>query len=85
MFLSCGDSLYDMFLEPDTTDSLRVNVNGVTGGSPMNVALGLNPMALLNTASILKAPRICPSLRMSSRIHYRMPSTPFTSVPTPPQ
>lgn len=42
MFLSCGDSLYDMFLEPDNTDNLRVVVNGVTGGSPMNVALGLS-------------------------------------------
>ncbi len=44
MFLSCGDSLYDMFLEPDSTDNLRVVVNGVTGGSPMNVALGLSRM-----------------------------------------
>lgn len=44
MFLSCGDSLYDMFLEPDSTDNLRVVVNGITGGSPMNVALGLSRM-----------------------------------------
>lgn len=41
MFLSCGDSLYDMFLEPNKTDSLQVTVKGITGGSPMNVAVGL--------------------------------------------
>ena len=41
MFLSCGDSLYDMFLEPDPEQSLQVVVNGVAGGSPMNVAVGL--------------------------------------------
>ncbi len=42
MFLSCGDSLYDMFLEQDSSDKLRVAVNGITGGSPMNVAVGLS-------------------------------------------
>lgn len=40
MFLSCGDSLYDMFLE-NLQPNLQVQVNGITGGSPMNVALGL--------------------------------------------
>ena len=42
MFLSCGDSLFDMFLEPDAEHSLQVKVNGVAGGSPMNVAVGLS-------------------------------------------
>ena len=41
MFLCSGDSLYDMFLEPDGEQSLQVQVNGVAGGSPMNVAVGL--------------------------------------------
>ena len=41
MFLSCGDSLYDMFLEPDGDQSQQVKVNGAAGGSPMNVAVGL--------------------------------------------
>ena len=40
MFLSCGDSLYDMFLE-NLQPNLQVQVNGITGGSPMNVAVGL--------------------------------------------
>jgi len=42
MFLSCGDSLYDMFLAHDREQSLQVNVEGVAGGSPMNVAVGLS-------------------------------------------
>jgi len=41
MFLSCGDSLYDMFLE-NLQPNLQVQVNGITGGSPMNVAVGLS-------------------------------------------
>lgn len=50
MFLSCGDSLFDMFVgersESGTPgdDNTRVSVNGVVGGSPMNVALGLSRM-----------------------------------------
>jgi len=42
MFLCCGDSLYDMFLERDGEQSQRVTVNGIAGGSPMNVAVGLS-------------------------------------------
>lgn len=42
MFLSCGDSLYDMFLTHDGEQSLQVKVDGVAGGSPMNVAVGLS-------------------------------------------
>ncbi len=42
MFLSCGDSLYDMFLEPAAEQSQQVKVNGAAGGSPMNVAVGLS-------------------------------------------
>lgn len=50
MFLSCGDSLFDMFVseQADTAaqgaDNTRISVNGVVGGSPMNVALGLSRM-----------------------------------------
>lgn len=47
MFLSCGDSLFDMFVGKQTgddasgADNTRISVNGVVGGSPMNVALGV--------------------------------------------
>ena len=41
MFLSCGDSLFDMFVDPSEVTDPTVNVNGITGGSPMNVAVGL--------------------------------------------
>ncbi len=41
MFLSCGDSLFDMFIQAAENDPLRVAVDGVAGGSPMNVAVGL--------------------------------------------
>jgi len=50
MFLSCGDSLFDMFVgeQIDTAeagaDNTRIAVSGVVGGSPMNVALGLARM-----------------------------------------
>lgn len=40
MFLSCGDCLFDLFAgaEPDPA---RIQLSGVVGGSPLNVALGL--------------------------------------------
>ena len=41
MFLSCGDSLYDMFVDSAGADGLELSVNGIAGGSPMNVAVGL--------------------------------------------
>jgi len=47
VFLSCGDSLFDMFIaaakngKHQNTDDTRISVEGVVGGSPMNVALGL--------------------------------------------
>ena len=41
MFLSCGDSLYDMFVDTAGADGLELSVNGIAGGSPMNVAVGL--------------------------------------------
>jgi len=45
VILSCGDSLFDMFVAAGTdtahADKTRVLVNGVVGGSPMNVALGM--------------------------------------------
>lgn len=48
MFLSCGDSLFDMFVAASTdggaggSDNTRISVKGVVGGSPMNVALGMS-------------------------------------------
>lgn len=50
MFLSCGDSLFDMFVSEQAdasdagADNTRISVSGVVGGSPMNVALGLARM-----------------------------------------
>jgi len=47
VFLSCGDSLFDMFVATGAesgnwqSDNTRVSVEGVVGGSPMNVALGV--------------------------------------------
>jgi len=47
VFLSCGDSLFDMFVTAGAgsnsqTDDTRIAVEGVVGGSPMNVALGMS-------------------------------------------
>ncbi len=46
MLLGCGDSLFDMFigeanLSGNGSDDTRISVEGVVGGSPMNVALGM--------------------------------------------
>ncbi|MEE9333626.1 MAG: carbohydrate kinase [Granulosicoccaceae bacterium] len=41
MFLSCGDSLFDLFVEADSEQAEKVSLNGGPGGSPMNVAFGL--------------------------------------------
>lgn len=47
MLLSCGDSLIDMFVAPadksdsKQSDTTRISVEGVVGGSPMNVAFGM--------------------------------------------
>jgi len=48
VFLGCGDSLFDMFVAasnnegmPKQKDDTRISVEGVVGGSPMNVALGM--------------------------------------------
>ncbi len=41
MFLSCGDSLFDLFVEADSAQAEKVSLNGGPGGSPMNVAFGL--------------------------------------------
>jgi len=46
VLLGCGDSLFDMFIgEADVAgnngDDTRISVEGVVGGSPMNVALGM--------------------------------------------
>ena len=49
MFLSCGDSLFDMFIgsgdaqNAEHADALgTVSIDGIVGGSPLNVALGLS-------------------------------------------
>lgn len=43
MFISCGDSLFDMFVAGGHAggDDTNIAINGVVGGSPMNVAFGL--------------------------------------------
>ncbi len=41
MFLSCGDSLFDLFVEADSAQAEKISLNGGPGGSPMNVAFGL--------------------------------------------
>lgn len=43
MFLSCGDSLFDMFSGP-SGDPYGIALDGHVGGSPLNVALGLARM-----------------------------------------
>ena len=40
MYLSCGDSLFDVFADPQT-DVATIGLKGRVGGSPLNVALGL--------------------------------------------
>ncbi|NDV85823.1 carbohydrate kinase [Aurantimonas aggregata] len=40
MFLSCGDSLFDLFAQ-DGEDVAAISLAGRVGGSPLNVALGL--------------------------------------------
>ncbi|MEE2953394.1 MAG: carbohydrate kinase [Pseudomonadota bacterium] len=40
MYLSCGDSLFDVFADPET-DVATIGLKGRVGGSPLNVALGL--------------------------------------------
>ncbi|UIJ72797.1 carbohydrate kinase [Aurantimonas sp. HBX-1] len=40
MFLSCGDSLFDLFAQ-DCDDVAEIRLAGRVGGSPLNVALGL--------------------------------------------
>jgi fructokinase len=39
MYLICGEALYDVFLEAETTTGLRLDAR--MGGSPFNVAIGL--------------------------------------------
>lgn len=41
MILSCGDSLFDLFIQADDSSQADVALKGGPGGSPMNVALGL--------------------------------------------
>ncbi len=41
MFLTCGDSLFDLFVQSTSARAENVSLEGGPGGSPMNVALGL--------------------------------------------
>ena len=44
MYLCCGDTLYDLFVDPasgDGASASRVALAGDVGGSPLNVATGL--------------------------------------------
>lgn len=53
MFLVCGEALYDLFVEAETTNGLRIDAR--IGGSPFNVAVGLarlgRPAGLLTGVS----------------------------------
>jgi len=40
VFLSCGDALFDLFVDSDP-DQNNIALSGVVGGSPLNVAIGL--------------------------------------------
>ncbi|MEO0543064.1 MAG: carbohydrate kinase [Pseudomonadota bacterium] len=45
MFITCGEALYDMFVKSgDPKNPHNVGVDGVVGGSPLNMALGLARM-----------------------------------------
>ncbi|QBK29306.1 carbohydrate kinase family protein [Roseitalea porphyridii] len=44
MILTCGEALFDMFARPSDTAAHGVAIEGVVGGSPLNVALGLARM-----------------------------------------
>ena len=39
-YLSCGDTLFDLFVQPNENPG-EINLAGTVGGSPLNVALGL--------------------------------------------
>jgi fructokinase len=39
-YLSCGDALFDLFVQTDENPG-EINLTGTVGGSPLNVALGL--------------------------------------------
>lgn len=39
-YLSCGDTLFDLFVRPNENPA-EINLAGTVGGSPLNVALGL--------------------------------------------
>ena len=42
MFLVCGEALFDIFIEPQSSAALtQLPLDGVAGGSPFNVAIGL--------------------------------------------
>jgi fructokinase len=42
MYLICGETLYDVFIDPKTIDAVRkVTLSAKAGGSPHNVAIGL--------------------------------------------
>ncbi|MDY8110553.1 carbohydrate kinase [Fulvimarina sp. 2208YS6-2-32] len=41
MYLSCGDSLFDLFGIEESDDVAAIGLSGRVGGSPLNVALGI--------------------------------------------
>jgi fructokinase len=52
MFLVCGEALFDVFVSPEADAEGRLGMQGVPGGSPFNVVIGL---ARLGTAAGLLA------------------------------
>jgi len=41
MYLVCGEALYDLFVEEEGPSG-QLSINGVIGGSPLNVAIGIS-------------------------------------------
>jgi fructokinase len=51
MFITCGEALFDIFAQPSKSSTPHgIGFDGVVGGSPLNVALGLSRMG--NRASL---------------------------------
>lgn len=51
MFITCGEALFDIFAQPSLSGAPHgIGFDGVIGGSPLNVALGLSRMG--NRASL---------------------------------
>lgn len=51
MFITCGEALFDIFAQPSASSTPHgIGFDGIVGGSPLNVALGLSRMG--NRASL---------------------------------